>query len=272
MYPNVSDEHKRTDIELIYKILGDVELSPWLMSGALLGTVLHKNTLPGDRDIDFGLMAEDREKFNTIIPDLKKAGFSVLERFDPITQKPKNMVTMQGKSLPIDIKFFVQNENKAYREIHKSLDKKTAIIWEIIDLMHYGQLPFTSRIRKKSNIIAKSLESLTKFIPEKIKQKIKINLSEKWKNSNSIYGVEIHSLEILKETEVAEYAGTNVLILKEWEKYIKEEYGELWRTQKSEGKGGWAKKSHIIFPKSEDELLEKSNEEIENLKISNLLR
>ncbi|MBM9593926.1 LicD family protein [Roseitranquillus sediminis] len=264
-------EDKKSDIDNLYAALRTVDLAPWLMSGAMLGCILHQDTLPGDRDIDFGLMATDRDAFDRAIPELRRRGFDIRERFDPVTLRRKNMVTLRRRSLPIDVKFFDANEGYVFREIHKSFDRKAALVWELADFLHFGRFGTYSQVRRRSVLLARVLTAARAVTPGPLHRALGRMLCRKWRTMNTAYGVEIHRAEQFVDTEKAVYAGAEVLIPRNWREYVLEEYGDGWRDPDPAGKGGWNKKSHLVFPKSRTQLKLIDAETLERFRAARLV-
>lgn len=233
----------------------------WLMSGTLLGCMTRDRILPGDRDIDFGAFGVERDKFTSAIPGLKEKGFLIKERYDPVNKEIKGMVTLKRNAMPVDIKFYKEKDGYAVRAIHKSHGLYATLVWELVDILHFKKLmTFSLFSRFKVSFLGVLLAEMTNFISDARAENLKKQLSEKWMKGKSRYGMVVIPLHYFKSFRNVNFYGMEFSIPANVEEYLEEEYGKNWNQDDPKRKGGWAKKSHLVYDKNLIEEVENDEE------------
>jgi len=217
----------------------------------LLGCIKGGSILPGDRDVDLGMWAVEREKLNIMLPFLKSEGFSVKQRYDPAHECIKGMITIKRGIAPIDIKLYSPIDSYMVRGIHKSSDFKSKAIWELIDILYfkssYSRVFPGGRREIPFHYFLILLSKFSFLVTNKKSEALIKILSELWRKSATQYGMEILPIRYARELEVTRFYGLNVNRFKYFHEYLDEEYGAGWDRDNPHGKGGVEKYSHILL-------------------------
>lgn len=248
-HSNQGDAEIYSDVKDVYNELTRAGLDFWLMSGSALGAALAGKMLPGDRDIDLGMKKEDRYKLSIPLNALKKKGFVVIERYDPVNQEVKGMITIK-RYVPFDIKLYASEGGEYWRALHKSHGFAAVLVWQCLDVAFFNKLPI---IKIQKNILKPAFSSVFTAIVyvfsknKAIRTRLINILSRTWRSLKVEYGYERLSRSWFDSFKSIDFCGCKFNVFGDLEGYLDSEYGNSWRENKKEYcRGGWAKYSHRV--------------------------
>jgi lipopolysaccharide cholinephosphotransferase len=116
--------------ENVSKILDKHGINYWIDGGTLLGALRHKDVIPWDYDLDFGMMENDFfTRLPTIYPELEALGFEITIRYHIVKiYMPSRNMTNFGDALSrscptLDI--FPYHRNDHLIELHHEKHRQT---------------------------------------------------------------------------------------------------------------------------------------------------
>lgn len=245
---NENEKKVRADVEQVYDELSKTGVSFWLMSGSALGAALQGRMLSGDRDVDLGVKAHDREQIRPSLSVLEKKGFKITERYDPVNKEIKGMITLR-RNVPFDIKFYNCNNEKCWRALHKSHSFFSTLVWQCVDAAFFEKKPKV-KIEKKiyrSIVSYLTTRAVYNLVGSRSKMKMVESLSNLWQKLKVEYGYEVLDARWFEEFKTIHFCGRDFMVFKELDMYLESEYGNRWMENiKEYSSGGWSKKSHIV--------------------------
>jgi LicD family len=81
--PECCTSHLLELTSFCHELLARHGITHWLDFGALLGAVRDERFIPWDIDVDFGILARDRDSVLALCPEVHNAGFVCVDRGDP---------------------------------------------------------------------------------------------------------------------------------------------------------------------------------------------
>lgn len=246
-----SEEQKNIELNIlrwIKKICNKNNIKFMLAGGTCLGAIRHKGFIPWDDDIDLLMPYEDykrfieitkqsNEQYKVLSPYYTKDYYYTYSKVVDTRTKlsEKGMKEIKEMGVFIDVfPLFIQpqdkEEQKRYVKKIKNMEKKYAIY---AHLEKYYKREGDSTIKQLIKLIAYFPGKVCSYFKKNSKEKLLEEL-EKYSNSDSEYvGYTVSSYgekEIMKKSEyspikTAVFEGEEYPIANEWDKYLKNLYG-----------------------------------------------
>lgn len=227
-------------LSMLKKICEENNLRYWLYGGTLLGAVRHKGFIPWDDDIDVGMLREDIEKLSKILSN--SADLRISSVYDWYAKCHQLRLMPRDEKIPcfIDIFFFdlKQGDLEDIWEKNIELHKKMIEYFESDGFNKKNFWEANPYLKENTNISVFSYvnDLFTSFVSKSL-------LASKYatKKEYVLYGVDNSFTDYRKNyfdiselfpLEKMEFEGEFYSVPKEYEKYLKRLYGNIWELPK----------------------------------------
>ena len=214
-------------------ILNSNRVKYWVCNGTALGLIRDKSLIPWDPDIDIGIL--ENEKYRKIIPKiLKKGGFKEIKKTFLKNDGMLKFVKDGGRE--VDINFYQIDKNKKTIFVKWYIPRN--LLMKIIDALSFAKT-YKGNFYQLINIFSFS-EKFFLYI-----KKILVLSGSFY--SHAGYS---HNKKYAYEIKKYNFCGLKIFIPSDFNSYLKDLYGENWKTPKK--KYNWIKHSPstIFFEKN----------------------
>jgi len=236
----------KTNEEILVKNLKDVKkvfdkhnIKFWLDRGTLLGAIQQGKIFPWDKDVDLGVMGENRGKIISILPDLKEKGFFVDKILSKNPHHREFAFTRFGWLVDVFLyyphgeNYFIASSSSISRNI---VLNNLWILWRLLISNKKETYIFRSQLR--SRLIHK-IVLLTKYclflFPQKLRSlftKMIKQLLIECNYSKLVWAV--IPKQYLEKFWTIEFYGEKFNIPFQAERYLEYKYGPDWKIPKKE--------------------------------------
>jgi len=211
-------------------IFDKVGIKYWLDWGTLLGAVREGKIIEWDYDIDLGTMDDNFDKIVSAISILKKSGFDVhLIKINYKNFSGKSFCLYRfGCAIDVDV-YQIKGENAFAMGIGA-----TNLISRGFAALYLSLLYPRPGVTSKWKFVVKVLDHCLSLLPPKSKKSLSGVAWRAWMQSNPKFSLVVVPKHYFEKLGDIKFHGMTFNIPSNAESYLKNKYGEDWKTPKKE--------------------------------------